>query len=266
MVGSSMIMYSGNPVFWSFMPGVHLNMRSSDHGLSYLDRLQNTLVEGFLVSLIDYKYEKMDHEIRSQGLCSPDMPHIKELLLNQSLIIVNGIRAMNAVGLPIVPSVVYAGGIHLKPAGDLTGDLEEWVSDSGEAGFIYFSMGSVVKPSDMPDKYKNVLIKVFASLEQRVLWKWDADHIDGLSDNVQLAKWLPQQDVLGHPKLRLFITHGGLHSTQEALYNGVAVLGLPLFSDQYGNMADVTARGLGLGVDWNNFTVEALLDKITHIM
>ena len=36
-------------------------------------------------------------------------------------------------------------------------------------------------------------------------------------DNIMLSKWLPQQDILAHPKLKLFITHGGQSSTQEAL-------------------------------------------------
>ena len=35
--------------------------------------------------------------------------------------------------------------------------------------------------------------------------------------NVMLSKWLPQQDILGHPKLRLFVSHGGQSSCQESL-------------------------------------------------
>ena len=50
-----------------------------------------------------------------------------------------------------------------------------------------------------------------------MLWKWETEQMDDLPPNVKLSKWLPQQDVLGHPKLKFFITHGGQSSTQETL-------------------------------------------------
>jgi len=31
-------------------------------------------------------------------------------------------------------------------------DLEEWVQGAGEDGFIFFSLGSAVVPSDMPEE------------------------------------------------------------------------------------------------------------------
>ncbi|CAL4179986.1 unnamed protein product, partial [Meganyctiphanes norvegica] len=107
------------------------------------------------------------------------------------------IRTMDPVGQPIVQSVVYAGGIHLKDANPLTGELEEWAQSSGDAGFIYMSFGSIVKPSEMPEEYRQVFIKAFSSIDQKVLWKFDQETMADLPDNVRLRKWLPQQDILG---------------------------------------------------------------------
>ena len=43
-----------------------------------------------------------------------------------------------------------------------------------------------------------------------ILWKWDEDNIADLPKNVMIKKWVPQQDILAHPNLKLFVTHGGL--------------------------------------------------------
>ena len=62
-----------------------------------------------------------------------------------------------------------------------------------------------------------MFLEVFSKLKQKVLWKWETEKMDGLPKNVMLSKWLPQQDVLGHPNVKLFITHGGQSSFQESL-------------------------------------------------
>ena len=69
-------------------------------------------------------------------------------------------------------------------------------------------MGSVVRVSTMPEKLRKTLLNAFSKLKQRVLWKWETEAMPDLAPNVKLGKWLPQQDILGHLKLRLFITHG----------------------------------------------------------
>lgn len=39
---------------------------------------------------------------------------------------------------------------------------------------------------------------VFRQLPQRILWKWEVDEeMPDLPSNVKLARWLPQQDILG---------------------------------------------------------------------
>jgi hypothetical protein len=77
----------------------------------------------------------------------------------------------------------------------------------------------------MPEETKKVFLNVFSRLKQRVIWKWETEEMEGLPPNVMLKKWLPQQDILGHKNIKLFITHGGLLSTQEAIYHGVPLIG-----------------------------------------
>nr|XP_053649729.1 UDP-glucuronosyltransferase 2B7-like [Cherax quadricarinatus] len=167
---------------------------------------------------------------------------------------------------PVVPAVVHCGGIHIRPAKPLPQDLEDWVQGAGDAGFIFFSLGSAVPPSTMPEEYRTILVQVFASLKQRVLWKWDKDTMDDLPPNVRLGKWLPQQDILGDPRLRLFITHGGLLSTLESMYHGVSVLGIPVFADQHTNMIKVQRDGWGKVLFWDQLTFDNLKNTIDIVM
>ena len=99
-----------------------------------------------------------------------------------------------------------------------------------------------------------VILNVLGSLKQRVLMKFDKDSYENLPSNIKISKWLPQQDILAHPKTRLFVTHGGLFSTQEANYFGVPLVGMPLFTDQLGNMKTAAVEGWAVLQDWNNLT------------
>lgn len=115
--------------------------------------------------------------------------------------------------------------MHCRPGESLPKDLDDFVSGA-EHGFILFSLGSIVKGHNMPEATRKAFIKVFSNLKQRVVWKWDLDTMPDLPDNVKLVKWVPQQDLLAHKNIRLFITHGGLLSTQEAVYHGIPLIGM----------------------------------------
>ena len=69
----------------------------------------------------------------------------------------------------------------------------------------------------MSDDKRKTLLNVFGKLKQKVLWKWETEHMDDKPPNVMLHKWLPQQDVLGHPNVKLFVSHGGQSSFQETI-------------------------------------------------
>jgi glucuronosyltransferase len=74
--------------------------------------------------------------------------------------------------------------------------LQQYLDEAPE-GVIYFSMGSNLQSSEMPESKRNVFLEVFSKLKQNVLWKWEADTLPGQPKNVKLGKWLPQSDILG---------------------------------------------------------------------
>lgn len=60
-----------------------------------------------------------------------------------------------------------------------------------------------------------------------------------------IRNWMPQNDILAHPNVILFISHGGLFGTSESLYHGVPFLLIPFFGDQFRNAHRVKLGGYG---------------------
>lgn len=69
-----------------------------------------------------------------------------------------------------------------------------------------------------------------------------------------------------HPNVRLFITHGGLHSLEEAIYNAKPIVGIPFFADQHFNMNLVEKKGYGKKVDYFELTERSLGDAIVDVL
>lgn len=142
---------------------------------------------------------------------------------------------------PTMPNVIYIGGFQCKPAEPLPQHLEEFVQSSGEHGVIIMSLGAFV--SELPAYIANEIASIFAKLPQKVIWRYKGDRPATLGNNTLLVDWMPQNDLLGHPRIKLFVAHGGTNGVQEAIYHGVPVVGLPLFFDQYDNLLRLKERG-----------------------
>lgn len=89
----------------------------------------------------------------------------------------------------------------------------------------------------MPEALRQIFVAAFATLPYNVVWKWEGTKIKDLPSNVRTAAWWPQQELLGHPKLQAFVSHGGLLSLHEAAYHAAPTLVLPVFCDHDGNAA-----------------------------
>jgi UDP:flavonoid glycosyltransferase YjiC (YdhE family) len=85
---------------------------------------------------------------------------------------------------------------------------------------------------------KQILINILETFKElpqyNFIWKFEADSLPiEKPENVKIAKFLPQNDLLAHAKLKAFITHSGQLSTQESLWHGKPMVGMPVFVDQH---------------------------------
>ncbi|CAL8104505.1 unnamed protein product [Orchesella dallaii] len=253
----------GNRLQPSFVPCAFLKYTDQ---MSFLERLINTVLDSVFAIMWDRMFVERSEEMYRKYLPNGDqLPNIAEIQANSSMMFMNSHFTLN-YPRPLLPDVIEVGGMHTRPAKKLPKDLDDFLSNSGKDGFILFSLGSVVKAKNMPEESRKIFLNVFSRLKQRVIWKWETETMPDLPPNVKLSKWLPQQDVLGHPNIRLFMTHGGLLSTQESVYHGVPVLGIPVFGDQDLNVMQAERGGYAKMVEIIDITEEKLENTILELI
>ncbi|XP_064629643.1 UDP-glucosyltransferase 2-like isoform X2 [Lineus longissimus] len=168
--------------------------------------------------------------------------------------------------MPLSPNVVNVGGLNVRKSKPLPeGELKQFV-DSATDGFILVSFGSFAKY--FPDRIICILLETFRDVPHKIVWKWDKQLLKDdqvLPSNVLAASWLPQNDVLGHENIKLFVTHCGNSGQHEALYHGIPMVGFPLFGDQMFNCKRVEGR-FGRHIRAKDLTQEKLLNMIKHVI
>ncbi len=165
---------------------------------------------------------------------------------------------------PTMPNVVYIGGFQCKPSKPLPPDLEEFVQGSGEHGVIVMSLGTLVK--GLPSEITSEIAAGFAQLPQRVIWRHLGERPHNLGNNTLLVKWLPQNDLLGHPKTRAFVAHGGTNGIYESIYHGVPVVGIPLLFDQFDNMLRLKVRGAAKVLDVTKLDSQSFSAAVKEVL
>ncbi|KAI1887749.1 hypothetical protein AGOR_G00193560 [Albula goreensis] len=165
---------------------------------------------------------------------------------------------------PTLPHVVYVGGILTKPPSPLPQEFLSWANSAEENGFVLVSFGAGVKY--LSDDIAKKLAGALGRLPQKVIWRFSGIAPSNLGNNTKLVDWMPQNDLLGHPNIRAFLSHGGLNSIYEAMYHGVPVVGVPLFGDHYDTMTRVEAKGMGIMLEWKRMTEEDLFKAMLKVI
>ncbi|XP_077989682.1 UDP-glucuronosyltransferase 2B15-like [Glandiceps talaboti] len=105
-------------------------------------------------------------------------------------------------------------------------------------------------------------------LPQKIVAKYDGDKLPEYlnTEKFKLMKWIPQNDLLGHPKTKAFVYHGGLNGVYEAIKYAIPMVGIPLFYDQPDNVKVITDKGMGLTLDIKTMTSEKLYDAVNTVI
>ena len=206
----------GQPHNTAYLPTAILPFTSE---MTFIQRAINTFGNFLFHKVLRNMYIlSNDYKILNKHFPNEEIPDLIELEKNASLsmsfshpLIMDGWR-------PYAPNHVNLGMMNCKGVKKLAPeDKIGQFLDSAKEGVVYVSFGSMISASLMPDEKRQHFLNAFKKLKQKVLWKWETEHMDGLPNNVMLSKWLPQQEVLAHPNVKLFITHGGQSSFQETL-------------------------------------------------
>ncbi|RXG53455.1 UDP-glucuronosyltransferase 2B14 [Armadillidium vulgare] len=250
----------GNVINPSYAPSV---MTDYPRPYSFIHRISNLVAHiSFPIYWRIYEIFPLVYKLLSERF--PDLPPLAEIEKGISLVLANTHYSLD-IPLPLLPSQVEVGGMHCHPAKKLPKDLQSFIDGSGSEGVIYFSLGSIIQGTTIPEKYRNIFVETFGKLKQRVIWKFE-DEFENLPQNIIVKNWLPQQDILGHPKVKLFINQGGLLSMQESIYHGTPLLTLPLFGEQVKNAEGMKQKGFGDFLIWEDLTVEVVITKINEII
>ncbi|XP_044255716.1 UDP-glycosyltransferase UGT5-like [Tribolium madens] len=253
----------GNPDNPSYVPNFYSTLSSK---MSLYERIKNTIL--WIMTRIWYNYLTVAPSNQLvKDFFGPNTPSLENLIRNTSLVLVNSHFSMQQAR-PTVPNFIEVGGLHIREPQSLFQDLEYLVSNNS-FGVIYLSMGSMVVSETFDSKILQAMFNAFAELPYTVLWKALPEKFPkGLTipENVYFRSWMPQIDILCHPNVKLFINHGGLLGSQEAVYCAVPRIGIPFYGDQEGNIRMSEKLGIGIKLPYSNINKKSFLQTIKQVL
>ncbi|XP_063700442.1 UDP-glucosyltransferase 2-like [Culicoides brevitarsis] len=231
--------------------------------MSFYERFVSFTVSNSVKFLYRWLVERKDNELLAAKF-GEGIPDVHEIAKNTSFIFVNQHFSLHQAR-PMAPNLIEIGGIHIQDEKPLEKELKS-ILDAATNGVILMSWGSMINASTMETGVRDIFLNVFRGLEQKVVWKYETEKIENLPKNVVLRKWIQQRDILCHPNVKVFISHGGMLGTTEAIYCGVPVITIPFYGDQPLNGAAMEYRGIGEKIWFEEIETEKIRNSILKML
>ncbi|KAM0891524.1 hypothetical protein ACQ4PT_026359 [Festuca glaucescens] len=151
----------------------------------------------------------------------------------------------------------------------------EWLHGKEPASVVYVNFGSIVV---MTSEQLVEFAWGLANSGRQFMWIIRPDLVRGdaavlpqefLAETAGrglMASWCPQQEVLSHPAVGVFLTHSGWNSALESVCGGMPVISWPFFADQQTNCRyQCNEWGVGMEID-TNVQRDAVTSLIAELM
>ncbi|KAL0128980.1 hypothetical protein PUN28_003990 [Cardiocondyla obscurior] len=251
----------GSPVMPSHLSNWELESLTGSH-VSFWKRTVNFVNTWWRIYTWFNNFANKQQRIAEKYL-GKDIPHVIDVAKNMSLVLINQ-EPLLAYARPEIPNIIHFSKLHiLKTPPALSKDLKKFL-DGATNGFVYMSLGSNTKSKLLPKKTLSIFMNTFANLPYKVLWKFENDSLP-VPPNIFISKWIPQQSVLAHPNIKLFIYQGGLQSTEEAVHYAVPLVGIPFVFDQVYQVMKMVSLGVARYLDIVRLTTLELQDAILEV-
>ncbi|KAL5820086.1 hypothetical protein ACOSQ4_023928 [Xanthoceras sorbifolium] len=151
----------------------------------------------------------------------------------------------------------------------------EWLDKHEPSSVVYVNYGSITV---MTEEHLKEFAWGLANSNHPFLWIVRPDVVIGndsvilpeeyfeeIKDRGLIVNWCPQEKVLSHPAVGVFLTHCGWNSTIESISAGVPVICWPFFAEQQTNCRYAcTTWGIGMEVnhDVKRRDIENLVKKM----
>jgi len=166
---------------------------------------------------------------------------------------------------PLMPNTVAVGDIMAgRPGKALPHELEKFIS-AGWHNVMLVSLEIDVSPEVLV-----TFCDAFRGTRQRrprlrVIWRTEETEICSGEEHIMLVPWIPQNDLLAHPRVVMFISDGGFNSIVESVYHAKPLIIFSNFSDQWLNAAAAESKGFAVQLHPYDFNSESILATIAEL-
>ncbi|CAG5115828.1 unnamed protein product [Candidula unifasciata] len=223
--------------------------------LTFADRVVN-----FLIHLVRVNDLFHDSSLVSRFAAHKPYKSINALAGDAEIFIAETDHVLDYPRL-MLPNTKLVGGSSASVAKPLIGELKKFVDES-KHGIVVVSFGASV--INVPAPITTKMAAAFRQLDLRVVWNVNLTSPD--PGHIRTSLWMPQNDLLGNEKTKLFVSHCGKNGQYEALYHAVPILCLPIFADQGYNSERIKIKQLGLRADIRKISADELAAMMKEII
>ena len=103
-------------------------------------------------------------------------------------------------------------GVHCNAPKELPEEYRKFIEDPTSKGTVYIAFGTIIQWDYAPPNVLAAFFEAFERLpEYRFIFAFKGKLPERkLPAHVRLVSWAPQQEILAHPKTKVFLTHCGL--------------------------------------------------------